>query len=179
MQIKWRRNLVWTLIGVLIIGGLVYVFLPDPVPVDLATVTRGDLRVTVDEEGRTRVKELYVVSAPLAGRALRIRSKVGDIVTADMKHQIEMEARRRTQQLLQDSDRTVETAKGDDPENQSMRQQAEQVDTASGGDIAHEIEQQQSMTEIGDRSETSTEAARHRTVIAAETGNEKNNVDGE
>jgi HlyD family secretion protein len=74
--------LVLAVIVALVAGALVYAFLPQPVPADLAKVARGALRVTVDDEGRTRVKEVYVVSAPLAGRVLRIERHVGDPVKA-------------------------------------------------------------------------------------------------
>jgi HlyD family secretion protein len=63
-------------------AGLGYAFLPQPVDVDLATIHRGLLRVTVDEDGKTRIREKYVVSAPLAGRVLRINMKPGDKVIA-------------------------------------------------------------------------------------------------
>ncbi len=82
MRASWRRNLVLTAIAALVAAVLVYAFLPQPVPADLAEVSRGALRVTVDDEGRTRVKEVYVVSAPVAGRVLRIESHVGDQVEA-------------------------------------------------------------------------------------------------
>jgi HlyD family secretion protein len=79
---SWRRTLILATIGALVAAVLVYAFLPQPVPADLAEVSRGALRVTVDDEGRTRVKEVYVVSAPVAGRVLRIDRHVGDPVTA-------------------------------------------------------------------------------------------------
>jgi HlyD family secretion protein len=56
---------------------------PSPVPVELATVTRGSMRVTLDEDGETRVRDRYVVSAPLAGRVLRIVLEPGDPVVAN------------------------------------------------------------------------------------------------
>ena len=49
-------------------------------PVEVAPLTRGPMRVTIDEEGRTQVKRRYVVSAPLAGKLLRIELKAGDRV---------------------------------------------------------------------------------------------------
>ncbi len=82
MHGSWKRNLVLTAVAVLVAGALVYAFLPQPVPADLADVSRGALRVTVDDEGRTRVKEVYIVSAPVAGRVLRIDRHVGDPVKA-------------------------------------------------------------------------------------------------
>jgi HlyD family secretion protein len=63
-------------------GGLVYVFLPAPAAVDLAAAGRGPLRLTVDQEGKTRIKERYVITAPLAGQMPRIPLKAGDPVEA-------------------------------------------------------------------------------------------------
>ncbi len=53
-------------------------FRPSPLPVDVAAVERGDLEVTVDEEGETRVRERYVLAAPTTGRLLRIVLEEGD-----------------------------------------------------------------------------------------------------
>ncbi len=53
----------------------------DPVPVDLAQVTRGRLEVTVNADGTARVRDLYEVAAPIAGTALRSPVEVGDPVT--------------------------------------------------------------------------------------------------
>jgi HlyD family secretion protein len=52
------------------------------VEVDVASVARGRLAVTLDEEGETRVRDRYVVSAPVAGRLLRIELEPGDPVQA-------------------------------------------------------------------------------------------------
>lgn len=68
--------------GVLVAAGLVYGFMPRAVPVDLAEVKRAPLTVTVEEEGKTRVRERYLVSAPVAGYARRIGLKAGDAVAA-------------------------------------------------------------------------------------------------
>lgn len=62
--------------------GLVIGFMPRAVPVDVAEVKRAPLTVTVEEEGKTRVRERYLVSAPVAGYARRIDLKAGDAVTA-------------------------------------------------------------------------------------------------
>ena len=53
-----------------------------PVPVDLGTVTRGPLQVTLDDEGETRVHDVFAVSAPVAGRLLRVGLKPGDMAVA-------------------------------------------------------------------------------------------------
>ncbi|MFO0829216.1 MAG: HlyD family efflux transporter periplasmic adaptor subunit [Phycisphaerales bacterium] len=53
-----------------------------PIPVETAVARREAMQVTVDEDGKTRIKERYTVSAPLAGRLRRIALKEGDAVTA-------------------------------------------------------------------------------------------------
>ena len=59
-----------------------WAFRPSAVPADFGTVERGSLQVTVNEEGRTRVRDRYVVSAPVPGRMARIELEPGDPVTA-------------------------------------------------------------------------------------------------
>jgi HlyD family secretion protein len=56
---------------------------PKPVLVDLAAVVRGPLEVTVEDEGITRIREIYTVSAPAAGKMLRAPREVGDEVVAN------------------------------------------------------------------------------------------------
>src|SRR5687768_12333580 len=53
---------------------------PQTLEVDATRVTRGALQVTIDEEGETRVRERFVVSAPVAGRVHRIELEAGDPV---------------------------------------------------------------------------------------------------
>lgn len=82
MKRTTKRNLT------LVTGGAVLALLlagalwPSPEPVDMAVVETGPLVVTVDEEGETRVRDRFVVSAPLAGRVLRIELEPGDPVEA-------------------------------------------------------------------------------------------------
>ncbi|EHR72817.1 multidrug resistance efflux pump [Burkholderiales bacterium JOSHI_001] len=61
---------------------LAWAFAPRPVPVEVAQATLGLFETTVDEDGRTRLRERYVVSAPLAGRLQRITLREGDPVEA-------------------------------------------------------------------------------------------------
>lgn len=56
---------------------------PQPVVVEVAQVTKGAFEQAVSDDGKTRVRERYVVSAPLAGKVERIRLKAGDPVKAD------------------------------------------------------------------------------------------------
>ncbi|MBK7405363.1 MAG: HlyD family efflux transporter periplasmic adaptor subunit [Phycisphaerales bacterium] len=80
---KALRRTALILLLAAIVGALGYALWPKPVPVETAIVRRGPMRVTVDEDGRTRIKEKFVVSAPLAGRVARITLKEGDPVRAD------------------------------------------------------------------------------------------------
>lgn len=75
-----RLIILGVVIGILILIGLA--MRPKPKPADFGTVERGALRVTVDEEGETRVRDRFMVSAPLPGRILRIEHEPGDEVIA-------------------------------------------------------------------------------------------------
>ena len=68
-------------------GGLLIILLvaglwPKRLPVEVATVSRGDVLVTVNEEGMTRVKNRNVISSPVAGQLQRIDWKPGAVVEA-------------------------------------------------------------------------------------------------
>jgi HlyD family secretion protein len=63
---------------------LAWAFVPKPVEVELAFVTQGHFETSIDEDGKTRLTDRYVVSAPVAGRLARITLKEGDAVTVDM-----------------------------------------------------------------------------------------------
>jgi HlyD family secretion protein len=77
------RRFVKIALVLLVLGGLLaWAFRPAAVPADFARVERGPLQVTVQEEGRTRVRDRYVVSAPLPGRMRRIELEPGDRVVA-------------------------------------------------------------------------------------------------
>ena len=70
--------------GVLLVLAVAWAFAPKPVEVELAPVTQGPFETTIDEDGKTRLTDRYVVSAPLAGQLARITLREGDAVTADM-----------------------------------------------------------------------------------------------
>lgn len=77
----WRRHL--PKIGLAVVVALIVAGLwPRAIPVESSVVTRGPLVVTVDEEGMTRVKNRYVVSAPVAGQMRRIDWKAGAEIEA-------------------------------------------------------------------------------------------------
>jgi HlyD family secretion protein len=79
---RWLKTFFWLCLLAGIVAVVGYGFLPKPVPVDTARVTRGSLVVTVSEDGKTRVRDRYMISSPLAGRLHRIKVRAGDPVTA-------------------------------------------------------------------------------------------------
>lgn len=79
---RWIRRAPWIVLGLGILGAIVYAFQPQPVPVEMAPAVVGPLQVTVDEDGKTRIKERYIVSAPLSGLLLRVDLEAGDPVVA-------------------------------------------------------------------------------------------------
>lgn len=79
---RFSRKILYTLFAAALASVIVYAFLPKPIPVDLAQVVRGPMQVTVEDDGKTRIKERYTVSAPIPGRLLRIALDPGDKVEA-------------------------------------------------------------------------------------------------
>lgn len=74
------RFLKWIILFVVVGGLITLAFLPRAVEVDLGEITRGPMLLTVDEDGATRVRERYIISAPLAGRLLRVELDPGDVI---------------------------------------------------------------------------------------------------
>lgn len=69
--------------SVTIVAVLAWAFAPRPVEVEVGTATVGRFERTIDEDGRTRLHDRYVVSAPLAGHLSRITLREGDALAAD------------------------------------------------------------------------------------------------
>ena len=80
MQLK--RWLWPILMGALLVLSLAFALWPRSVPVDIATLSEGPMMVTVEDDGVTRIREVYVLSAPIAGRMLRIEVHAGDFIEA-------------------------------------------------------------------------------------------------
>lgn len=80
-RFKFRR---WMYVfgGLAVAGAAIALFRPTPTAVDLATVQQGELEVLVVEEGRTRVRDRFEISAPVAGRVQRITLDEGDPIEA-------------------------------------------------------------------------------------------------
>ncbi|HTR79522.1 MAG TPA: HlyD family efflux transporter periplasmic adaptor subunit [Gemmatimonadaceae bacterium] len=79
MRIRWTRIAVGGL-GIALVGGALIVLRQQPFDVDVARVVRGPLDQTVVNEGKSRVRERYTVSAPVAGTLARIALSEGDPV---------------------------------------------------------------------------------------------------
>ena len=79
------KRILNTIVLLLLAGGVVALLTvwlrPPPAKVAIAKASRGPLRVTVDGEGKTRVRDRYVVAAPVAGRLRRISLRRGDEVS--------------------------------------------------------------------------------------------------
>lgn len=77
-----KQSRTWISIGIalLVALALAFAFWPRPLKVDLGEVKRLPMTITIDEEAKTRVHDAYMVSAPIAGRLLRIAVEPGDTV---------------------------------------------------------------------------------------------------
>jgi len=80
MNHSLRRKILVISVILIVALLLIYGFLPKTQTVDIVSVTRGPLQITIEEEGRTRLKERFTISAPTAGYMRRINVKVGDPV---------------------------------------------------------------------------------------------------
>jgi HlyD family secretion protein len=75
---NWTKRIV-AIAGLgLVAAGLAWFAWPRPILVDLATVAKGPIEVTVDDDGKTHVRHIYTVSAPVAGKVLRISHPMGE-----------------------------------------------------------------------------------------------------
>lgn len=78
---RLKKTILVSAIGLAVAGAVVWGFMPKPVYVETGKAERGPMRVTVTEDGKTRVKDRYVISAPVDGFVRRIDLEVGDPVT--------------------------------------------------------------------------------------------------
>jgi HlyD family secretion protein len=77
---RWARRAIGLFLAVAVVVALVVAAWPKPVPVELAVARRGPMEVTIDEAGRTRVRDRYLVLAPLGGDLARVTLRPGDKV---------------------------------------------------------------------------------------------------
>ena len=80
---KSPRFFIWTAIALFLAVLLVWSLMPAPVRVETAKVEVAPLLVTLEEEARARVRDRFVLSAPVSGYLRRVTARVGDAVTTE------------------------------------------------------------------------------------------------
>ncbi len=83
IKLPWKKIAVGAGV-VAVVAVIVVALLPNPEPVDIDTVTRDTMRVTIETEGKTRVFDRYVISAPISGRLRRPTLEEGDTIGKGM-----------------------------------------------------------------------------------------------
>lgn len=83
MRTSWIKWIVGLLVVAALAAAAIYALMPQPVSVDTAVVERGSMDVTIDEEGTARIRDVFRVSAPIAGRLDRLPVHVGEQVYAN------------------------------------------------------------------------------------------------
>lgn len=172
------KKLAYTAVALAASAGLATLFVPEPLPVDTTTVTRGALQVTIDEDGETRAHDRYEVSAPVAGRVARIELHEGDPVgegqlVAELRP-LPLSARERAEQLAQIAGAEARHREADaqasqiEAELERLRQERLRADTLStGGFVSPQALEQARLAEAA--TEKALAAAQfHQRAAAAE-----------
>ena len=131
----WIKRGLLAVLAVSIASGLVYGLWPRPIPVDTVLIGRGALSVTVDEEGKSRIKDIFIVSAPVAGKLLRSQLKTGqeikknDTIIATIEPAVppfmDLRAAREVGHQIKSAEAAVELAKAEVRQTQFELQFAE------------------------------------------------------
>lgn len=79
-RVRWIKRIALGLIGLGAVAAIARALMPSAVPADIAEVRRGELSVFLEEDGRTRVRERYLVAAPVSGELVRVEVEPGDRV---------------------------------------------------------------------------------------------------
>ena len=77
-----KTTWLWIAAGVAVLAALAWAFSPRPVEVETAVIKQGHFEQSIEEDGRTRIKDRYTVSAPVAARVARMVLREGDPVAA-------------------------------------------------------------------------------------------------
>jgi HlyD family secretion protein len=171
------KRWLWILVvGAVVVAAIVFGYRKQPVAVELTEVKHGPLRITVEEEGKTRIVNRYVVSAPVTGYAERIRLKVGDPVAAgqvvcwiapppapvlDARSRAEQEARvEAAEAAVRVAEERAQAAAAD--ESYAIGQAERMKKLLASGDIAREA------ADRAESEERRTKAARQSALAAIE-----------
>jgi HlyD family secretion protein len=82
MKSPWPKRIAAGACLALVAGGAWWALREQPAQVDIATIAQGPMKVTIRQEGVTRVSDIYAVSAPIAGHLSRTVLEEGDRVVA-------------------------------------------------------------------------------------------------
>lgn len=175
MQITAGR--VGLALGVLAaVAGIVWLLMPRAIPVETVAVTRGRFVATVEEDGKTRVRQRYVVAAPLAGQLTRVRLKAGDavgegdIVAAILPPPaplLDPRSRREAEERLGIAEAALERSKATVERAQAQATQAKaELDrtralTATGASTAQALERAELAQRVADRDLRAAEFENH------------------
>jgi HlyD family secretion protein len=173
---KKLTRIVYYLLTLSVVALIVIAFLPSPIKVEAARVTRRPLRVTIDEEGEARAHDRFVVAAPIAGRLSRVELHDGDPVSLnqvvavinpvpiDQREHAEIKARVQSAEALKrGADEAVEHARADHEQAERDLRRAENL--VEGGVISRQSLEQARNAETISKNEL--EAARFRAQAAA------------
>jgi HlyD family secretion protein len=158
------------LISVAVVAALLGIALwPSAVPVDSSVAMRGSLLVTVDEEGMTRVRERFVISAPVSGRVLRIELEPGDRVA---RGQVVVRIRAEPPSLLDARTRAEAQAAVDSARAALGRARAEeQRATAALRQAERELARVRELAQSGAVAQQQVEARESEAQVARESAN--------
>jgi HlyD family secretion protein len=173
---KTLTRIIYYVLALGVVALVVVAFLPSPIKVETARVTRGPLQVTVDEEGEARAHDRFVVASPIAGRLRRVELHDGDPVSLnqvvavinplpiDQRERAEITARVQAAEALKRSaDEAVEHASAD--HEQAKRDLRRAEDLVEGGVISRQSLEQARNAETISKNEL--EAARFKAQAAA------------
>ncbi len=153
-------------LGLAIVAGLLSTaFGTDPIAVDMARLDRGDLSVTVNAEGKTRIRDIYEVAAPIGGTVQRLPVEIGDAVVADetivaqivpaAPPLLDVRSRAQAEAVLHEAQASVEFAK------------SEQASTKAVEDYARvQMERAEALVQSGTASLTHLEDAAQKLAVA-------------
>lgn len=87
-----RKSWLTMLLGAIALAGLVALAMrPERVKVEAVAAKRGRVEIYVQDDGITRVRERYTISAPISGKMVRLQLHAGDIVKAQVESIITLE----------------------------------------------------------------------------------------
>lgn len=176
MKIR-RKHIIPIVIAAVVLVLIIRAFMPSPVLVDTSTAEVGPMRVTISEEGRTRVKQRYLITAPASGRLARPELKEGDrigkgdelarITPSPLGSRESAEARARietAEALVREAETNVARARVEQEEAARGRDRAERL--AASGSISRErLERAVHAATVSERSLESS-LFRHRAAVS-------------